>query len=163
MLQAFCTRPLTDWAIIPFTNSGNGIIHYAAYEMLEHYEQTIWPSYQPEDITKRAVVVFGILRGTGELIKECDKIKHTYYHFDHAYLFKEYKHEINPIFNEKIYRITKNSLMLNYIDKISDIDKERIKKFRLEIFHNCGHAPHLSDVSKFRDLVVEEISKISDL
>ena len=41
--------------------------------------------------------------------------------------------------------------------------KERIKNFRLEIFHNCGHAPHLSDVSKFRDLVVEEISKISDL
>ena len=130
MLQAFCTRPLTDWVIIPFTNSGNGIIHRAAYEIREHYGQTIWPSYQPKDLTKRAVVVFGILRGTGELIKECEKLKHTYYHIDHAYYFKEYKHEINPIFNDKIYRITKNGLMLNYIDVIDEIDKERIQKFK---------------------------------
>jgi hypothetical protein len=130
MLQAFCTRPLTDLIIVPFTKSGNGIIHNAAHEMREHYAKTNWPSYATEDLTKREVVVFGILRGTGEIIKECDKIKHTYYHFDHAYLFKEQKHEINPIFNEKIYRITKNGLMLNYIDTINQIDKERIQKFK---------------------------------
>jgi hypothetical protein len=37
--------------------------------------------------------VFGpaMVGGTGELIKECQRIKHTYYHFDHAYYFKEQK------------------------------------------------------------------------
>jgi pimeloyl-[acyl-carrier protein] methyl ester esterase len=35
--------------------------------------------------------------------------------------------------------------------------KERIKNFRLEIFKNCGHAPHLSDVEKMRKIIFEEI------
>jgi SHS2 domain-containing protein len=133
MLQAFCTRLTTDIAIIPFTNSGKGIIHNAAYQMTEQYANTTWPSFKEEDLTKLQVVVFGILRGTGDLIKKCDDLKHTYYHFDHAYCFKEQKHEINPIFNEKIYRITKNGLMINYIDKINHIDKERIQKFKKHI------------------------------
>lgn len=36
--------------------------------------------------------------------------------------------------------------------------KERIKNFRLEIFKNCGHAPHLSDIERFRKIVAEELS-----
>jgi pimeloyl-[acyl-carrier protein] methyl ester esterase len=35
--------------------------------------------------------------------------------------------------------------------------KQRIKNFRLEIFKNCGHAPHLSDVKKMRQIILEEI------
>ena len=39
--------------------------------------------------------------------------------------------------------------------------KERIKKFRLEIFNKCGHAPHLSNVSKVRELIIEEIVNLA--
>ena len=35
--------------------------------------------------------------------------------------------------------------------------KQRIKNFRLEIFNNCGHAPHLSDLEKVRKIILEEI------
>jgi pimeloyl-ACP methyl ester carboxylesterase len=35
--------------------------------------------------------------------------------------------------------------------------QERITSFRLEIFKNCGHAPHLSDVKKMREIILEEI------
>jgi pimeloyl-[acyl-carrier protein] methyl ester esterase len=38
--------------------------------------------------------------------------------------------------------------------------KERIRNFRLEIFNNCGHAPHLSDVKKLREIINEEASKL---
>lgn len=35
--------------------------------------------------------------------------------------------------------------------------KQKITNFRLEIFKNCGHAPHLSDVKKMREIIAEEI------
>lgn len=38
--------------------------------------------------------------------------------------------------------------------------QERIKNFRLEIFRNCGHAPHLSNAEKFRRTLLEEIDLI---
>lgn len=37
---------------------------------------------------------------------------------------------------------------------------ERIKNFRLEIFKNCGHAPHLSDMEKLRKIILEEVSNL---
>ena len=60
------------------------------------------------DLEKYPIVVFGILRGTGDLIKQCEKINHTYYHIDHSYHFKSVEHKINNIFDDNIYRITKN-------------------------------------------------------
>jgi pimeloyl-ACP methyl ester carboxylesterase len=41
--------------------------------------------------------------------------------------------------------------------------KQRIKNFRLEIFQNCGHAPHLSDVERMREIIREEIEEINAL
>ena len=38
--------------------------------------------------------------------------------------------------------------------------QDRIKNFRLEIFKNCGHAPHLSDMEKLRQIILEEIKQI---
>lgn len=35
--------------------------------------------------------------------------------------------------------------------------KERITNCRLEIFKNCGHAPHLNDVASLKKLISEEI------
>lgn len=37
--------------------------------------------------------------------------------------------------------------------------QKRIKNFRLELFKNCGHAPHLSDLEKMRKVIIEEMTK----
>jgi pimeloyl-[acyl-carrier protein] methyl ester esterase len=39
--------------------------------------------------------------------------------------------------------------------------QERIKNFRLEIFKNCGHAPHLSNLEKVRMVIAEKINGVS--
>ena len=132
MIQGFETRELTDQVIRPFIKSANGVLHVKG-KTVEQYEQTPWPTFNKNDLTKYPIVVFGILRGTGKLIKECQRINHTYYHFDHAYYFKEQKHGENTIFNEKIYRLTKNGMMLSYIDKLDNIDKKRLIKFKKHI------------------------------
>ena len=38
--------------------------------------------------------------------------------------------------------------------------KQRIKNFRLEVFKNCGHAPHLSDLERMRKVILEEIAGV---
>ena len=38
--------------------------------------------------------------------------------------------------------------------------KKNIQNFRLEILQNCGHAPHLSDVTRIRKVILEEIFAI---
>jgi pimeloyl-ACP methyl ester carboxylesterase len=35
--------------------------------------------------------------------------------------------------------------------------RERIKNLRLEIFKNCGHAPHLRDPERLKQIIHEEI------
>lgn len=40
----------------------------------------------------------------------------------------------------------------------ADYFKERIKDFRLEMFSKCGHAPHLSDIEKVRNVISNEIN-----
>jgi len=130
MIQGFETREITDKPIRAFVKSAGGIVHVKK-KTVGRYDQTEWPTYN--HLEENPIAVFGILRGTGELIKQCDAINHTYYHFDHAYYFKEQKHGINKIFGERIYRITKNGLMLNTIDELDDDDKERLEKFKKHI------------------------------
>ncbi len=132
MIQGFETRELTDQVMRPFVKSANGILH-KKLKTVDLYEQTHWPTFNKNDLTKYPIVVFGVLRGTGHLIKECQRINHTYYYFDHAYVFKEQRHERNSIFNEKMYRLTKNGMMLTYIDKLDDIDNKRILNFKKHI------------------------------
>jgi len=38
--------------------------------------------------------------------------------------------------------------------------RERIKNLRLEIFRNCGHAPHLRDPERLRKIIYEEIERL---
>ncbi len=38
--------------------------------------------------------------------------------------------------------------------------QERIKNFRLEIFKDCGHAPHLNNQPKMLEIIAEEINQI---
>ena len=130
MIQGFSTRQLTDIPIRAFVKSANGIMHEKNKEV-DKYEMTKWETMK--SIYEYPIAVFGILRGTGELMRKCRETKHTFYHFDHAYYFKEQKHGVNKLFNDKIYRITKNNLMFTYIDKISVSDKERLGKFKKHI------------------------------
>ncbi len=39
---------------------------------------------------------------------------------------------------------------------------QRIKNFRLEIFKDCGHAPHLNDLARVRSVICEEILTPND-
>ena len=38
--------------------------------------------------------------------------------------------------------------------------RERIKNLRLEIFKNCGHAPHLRDPGRLRKIIYEEVERL---
>jgi pimeloyl-[acyl-carrier protein] methyl ester esterase len=38
--------------------------------------------------------------------------------------------------------------------------QERIKNFHLEIFKNCGHAPHLNNLEKLREIILQEINNL---
>ena len=116
MIQGLLTRPMTDQVVEPFVRSAGGTLHKDG------------PDFQSVDTTK-PVSMFGVLRGTGEVLKRSKE----FYYFDHAYYFKEQKHGINPIFKDRIYRLTKNALSLNYIDKLDESDYNRLKKFREKI------------------------------
>jgi len=129
MIQGFETRESTDIPIRAFVKSANGILHKKE-RSVNKYEQTVWKTFK--DIRDYHIAVFGILRGTGELIKQSMIIPQTFYHFDHAY-YGGSKHTANNVYNEKIYRITKNDLLLTYIDKLNDEDYKRIEKYKNNI------------------------------
>ena len=178
MIQGFCTRWVTDQVIKPFVESSHGIIHKHRKEV-NMLSQTTWYSFiqnggtpSLDDIKKYPIVVFGVLRGTGDLIKQCETIKHTYYHIDHAYHFQAKEHHINPILNDKMYRITKNGLMINYIDKLdekfihwyADVDYMRtLKKLKIRhvlvtssiIYHEAGVTSKYID-KKLRNYLTDE-------
>ena len=135
ILQGFETRQVTDSVITPFVESAKGIIHKRNGPSVGQYQKTQWPtfSYSYQNMKASEWVVFGVLRGTGDLIKQCQKEKRNFYYFDHAYYFKEQKHGRNPVFGDRIYRLTKNLLSLNYIDKLDEIDYNRIRNYQKHI------------------------------
>ncbi len=49
------------------------------------------------------------------------------------------------------------------ITHISQVEffKQKIKNLRLEIFKDCGHAPHLSDLARVRATIAEEVIRLS--
>ncbi len=59
MIQGFETRELTDQVIRPFIKSANGILH-TKLKSVEQYEQTNWPTFNSNELTKHPIVVFGI-------------------------------------------------------------------------------------------------------
>ena len=67
MIQGFETREVTDKPIRAFVKSANGILHKKT-KQVDQYEQTEWLSFKNFDLP---IAVFGSLRGTGDLIKNC--------------------------------------------------------------------------------------------
>ena len=111
MIQGLLTRPLTDSIVKPFVASAGGTLH----------------TVDNVDVNK-PIACFGILRGTGELIRKCK----TFYYFDHAYLYGN-RHSPSKVTGERTYRLTKNHYQIQTIQDLTDEDKERIKKYKVEL------------------------------
>jgi hypothetical protein len=128
MIQGFETREVTDKPIRAFVKSANGILHKKT-KQVDQYEKTEWLSFKNFDLP---IAVFGSLRGTGDLIKNCLSIPQIFYYFDHAYHLGT-RHSNNNLINDRIYRIVKNDYNLTYIDELNDTDRERIEKYKKHI------------------------------
>jgi len=68
-----------------------------------------------------AIVVHGILRGTGLAIKEAIRKKIDYFYIDHAYFNAGYK-------NEFWNRVSKNKHTMNYLKDVDELRWNSIKK-----------------------------------
>jgi hypothetical protein len=131
MIEGFLTRPSTDLPIRYFTESAKGILHHPTIDSeVDRFVSKKWPTFEEKKQlygwAQYPCAVFGILRGTDIIIKECEKRKHDYYYFDHCYLYAGYKHSNHPIFNSRIYRIVKNAQSLTKIDTLSKEDNKRV-------------------------------------
>lgn len=120
MIQGLITRPKTDTVIRAFVESAKGTLHN---------DQPNFNSLNYE----KSITMFGVLRGTGEVIKKCLTLGNTFYYFDHAYLFKEQRHGNNLILNDRIYRLTKNNYSLTYIDELTKQDMDKILPLKKHI------------------------------
>ena len=128
MIQGFETRETTDITIRAFIKSVNGVLHKKKAPV-DQYEQTVWETYEN---LKTPIAVFGILRGTGDLIKKCLSIPQIFYYFDHAYTLGG-RHGKSTYVDDKVYRITKNDYSLTFVDDLNDKDYERIEKYKKHI------------------------------
>lgn len=126
MIQGFETREITDIPIKAFVKSVKGILHQKV-KTVEQYQKTEWPTFK--SVKDYPCAVFGILRGTADIMKECRKQNQDYYYFDHSY-FLGNRHGISSIVNDKVYRITKNNYHVQGIKKLYDDDYERIEKYK---------------------------------
>ena len=111
MVQGLLTRPATDDIVRHFVSSVKGTLH----------------TVDNVDVNK-PISCFGILRGTGELLKQSKE----FYYFDHAYLYGN-RHSPSKVTGERTYRLTKNHYHIQTIQDLTDEDKERIKKYKVEL------------------------------
>ena len=129
MIDGFETRENTDIPVRALVNSAKGHLYKRPGASVDQYETTKWDYNRS---FKNPIAVFGMLRGTSQLIEECRKNNQDFYYFDHAYLFGN-KHNPSKIFNEKIYRLTKNYFHTRDIKKLSDDDYKRIEKYKKHV------------------------------
>ena len=126
MIDGFETRETTDIPIRALVKSANGNLYKRPGAPVDQYITTMW-DYDWE--FKNPIAVFGMLRGTGQLIERAIEKKQDFYYFDHAYLFGN-KHDNSKEIGEKIYRLTKNYFHIRDITKLKKADYERIEKYK---------------------------------
>ena len=126
MIQGFETRDNTDVPVKALVDSVNGHM-WQKEKAVDQYEQTKWPGFDYK--FDKPIAVFGMLRGTGQLIEECSRDSQDYYFFDHAYMFGN-KHSVSKIAGDRIYRLTKNYFHIRDIKKLKADDYRRIQKYR---------------------------------
>lgn len=133
MIYAFETRRLTDNVIGPFAESVEGKLIKSRGQVLPE-ERTQWPNFNIQKWVseKTPIAIFGILRGTAELMRICKEHNIDYYYFDHAYFYRADRHKNHMAFNTRFYRITKNGQSLNKIIEWNKSEEyaNRIKVFR---------------------------------
>ena len=105
----FGSRDVTDKIIKKFVDRAGGDFH-SKLAQVGPMKTTYWPTFDREEwIQKKTpAVIFGCLRGTEQIIWDCNEHNIPYYYFDHAYVFKAIQHRPNPDIREAYYRITKN-------------------------------------------------------
>ena len=126
MIQGFETRDNTDVPVRALVESANGHM-WKKERAVDQYEQTKWPGFDYK--FDKPIAVFGMLRGTGQLIEECNRDGQDFYFFDHAYMFGN-KHSPSKITGDRIYRLTKNYYHVRDIKKLKADDYKRIEKYK---------------------------------
>ena len=129
MIDGFETRENTDIPIRALVKSANGTLYKRPGASVDQYEMTKWDY---DFNFTNPIAVFGMLRGTGQLIEQCSRDEQDFYYFDHAYLFGN-KHNSSKEIGEKIYRLTKNYFHIREIKKLKADDYRRIQKYREHI------------------------------
>ena len=133
MLEGFLTRPVTDPPVRHLVESAGGTLYIPTNESkADRFVSKTWSEWEKkkkkDGWATHPCVVFGILRGTDNIIKGCEERGHDYYYIDHCYIYKGMGHQNHKIFKDRIYRIVKNSQLLTYIDTLDDKDKKRIEE-----------------------------------
>ena len=126
MIDGFETRESTDIPVRALVKSAKGTLYKRPGDSVDQYITTMWDY---DRSFKNPIAVFGMLRGTGQLIEECSRDGQDFYFFDHAYLFGN-KHNVSREVGEKVYRLTKNYFHIRDIKKLNKPDYERIEKYR---------------------------------
>ena len=129
MIDGFETRENTDIPVRALVKSANGTLYKRPGASVEPYITTMW-DYDWE--FKNPITVFGMLRGTGQLIERAIEKEQDFYYYDHAYLFGN-KHDKSKEIGEKIYRLTKNYYHIRDIKKLKADDYNRIQKYKEHI------------------------------
>ena len=141
MIQGLLTGRRTDEMVLAFIQSQSKFTPMYSWH-------TDGPEFKSVNL-KKPIACFGVLRGTGEIIK---KAKSDVYYFDHAYLFGN-RHNPSKEFGEKIYRLTKNWQHIVTIKKLTDKDKNRIEKYQswitIKPWKKSGRDIVFCDISPF--------------
>ncbi len=76
----------------------------------------------PTSLLDGPAALYGILRGTGDIIRQCEFVHRDYYYLDHGYFLRGHY--------EGYYKVTKNALQL---DRIKKSDGRRWRKLGLDL------------------------------
>lgn len=80
----------------------------------------------PVRLLKGPAVVYGILRGCGEIIRHCEWLGRDYYHIDHGYIGRGHY--------GGYYRVSKNALQAEWPERpYQHYDTERFERLKLPI------------------------------
>ena len=124
MIQGFYTKPSMDKATAElFRSIPDGRIHGRPTHVESPWSQTHWRSFK--SVKDGPCVCFGVLRGTGNIIKQCQNNNIDFYYGDHSYIFND-----DTMTKEKSYRITKNDFQVRDIQELTKEEINRVEKIK---------------------------------
>lgn len=124
MVEGFCTSTGKDEFIKAFCDT----VHTNSKTGIKPFEVGEWPTFDMKKWTKNPVAVVGTLRGTEQVIWECQKRLHPFYYMDHAYFGATRNYQPGP--NGILYRVIKSQMQMNFILEPDREDLKRIKKYK---------------------------------